>query len=418
MAFLSIGVDYFQVLAIFRRSKVSWPDEIREIFRILSLFNFNLDITAPECAIPNLDYDAKWGFVQSLPLGAGAILLLLHFVQWFRKRCILNRKGKGNHDHVHVLISTALVLFYYMYLYLLRMQLEVFNCLPTDPPDGHTYADFVSPTCGGLCRCDEDGGLHSIMMPRAVAAFFAYSLGFPLVVGFLMWRYRMHMQADQLFRALEAPDKESVIGKNVYVVRQRFHKLYYHFKPDYYFWLLLILMRKFMIAFTSLMFNRNPSFQMSIALLVMFGCFALQVKYEPYMSNVEMEDVAWDHREKAKDPDNVMHATVAATLKQRGKVGGRRGAKHNMDAVRDSTLKRRQTAQSFFWNYVRAAPRSAPRWPVLTTDVTHTSRWAPWTRRTRWRPCCSDAASSSTWRASCSRAGSSSPRSTLRSARS
>ena len=55
-------------------------------------------------------------------------------------------------------------------------------------------------------------------------------------------------------------------------------RLYYQFRPDYYFWIMVILSRKLLIAFTSLMFNKNPAFQMSFALLFLFICYALQVR--------------------------------------------------------------------------------------------------------------------------------------------
>ena len=45
---MSIAVDYFQVLAMFRRSHVSWPEELLVLFRYLSVFNLNLDLVAPE----------------------------------------------------------------------------------------------------------------------------------------------------------------------------------------------------------------------------------------------------------------------------------------------------------------------------------------------------------------------------------
>lgn len=61
---------------------------------------------------------------------------------------------------------------------------------------------------------------------------------------------------------------------------RRWHKVYYHFKPDFWFWMLVIVARKFCIAFTSLMFNKNPTFQFAMALLVMFSCckFAAPLK--------------------------------------------------------------------------------------------------------------------------------------------
>ena len=54
MSVVTIGVDYFQVLALFARSKVTWPESLRAFFRIMSIFNINLEITAPECSIPDV----------------------------------------------------------------------------------------------------------------------------------------------------------------------------------------------------------------------------------------------------------------------------------------------------------------------------------------------------------------------------
>ena len=59
-AFVSIGVDYFQILAMFGNANVPWPAAILTLFRIMSSFSFNLDITAPECSMPNLSYPTKW----------------------------------------------------------------------------------------------------------------------------------------------------------------------------------------------------------------------------------------------------------------------------------------------------------------------------------------------------------------------
>jgi hypothetical protein len=51
IAFLSIGIDYFQVLAMFSRSNVKWPEQLNQFFLMLSAFNFNIDITAPEVCL-------------------------------------------------------------------------------------------------------------------------------------------------------------------------------------------------------------------------------------------------------------------------------------------------------------------------------------------------------------------------------
>ena len=48
-----------------------------------------------------------------------------------------------------------------------------------------------------------------------------------------------------------------------YDFRKRYSKLYYQFKPDQYYWILVVISRKFLIAVTSLLFRKNTSFQVS-----------------------------------------------------------------------------------------------------------------------------------------------------------
>ena len=46
---LRIGVDYFQVLAMFRTAKVAWPIEISFMLQWLQLFQMDIDLIGPEC---------------------------------------------------------------------------------------------------------------------------------------------------------------------------------------------------------------------------------------------------------------------------------------------------------------------------------------------------------------------------------
>ncbi len=71
---------------------------------------------------------------------------------------MLGRKSKLN-SHVPSLVGTTLVMLYYLYLNLTRSVLDIFNCQPTSPPDGHTYlrtffitASLFFPVCTGVAR--------------------------------------------------------------------------------------------------------------------------------------------------------------------------------------------------------------------------------------------------------------------------
>jgi len=74
-AFVSIGVDYFQILAMFGNAKVAWPPAILTLFRLMSSLSFNLDITAPECSMPNLSYPTKWWVPFAVMLATARTLL-------------------------------------------------------------------------------------------------------------------------------------------------------------------------------------------------------------------------------------------------------------------------------------------------------------------------------------------------------
>ena len=66
-AILTIGVDYFQIVALFSRARIRWPKLLKDIFRLFSFFNFNIDLAAPEC-LAVFGYDTKWLIFMSVPL--------------------------------------------------------------------------------------------------------------------------------------------------------------------------------------------------------------------------------------------------------------------------------------------------------------------------------------------------------------
>ena len=95
LAFLSIGVDYFQVLAMFRQSRVAWPALLKDIFHYMSAFNLNLDIAAPECAMPDVTYKQKWLFAQTLPLVAAGLFLMFFVATWVHRKFCGCRREEG-----------------------------------------------------------------------------------------------------------------------------------------------------------------------------------------------------------------------------------------------------------------------------------------------------------------------------------
>ena len=95
LAFVSIGWDYFQVLALFADADIRWPELLKQVFRALSFFNLDIDLVAPECLVPDLPYRHKFIATMLLPI----IVIVFLFVAWafnlFWDRCVKeNRASK------------------------------------------------------------------------------------------------------------------------------------------------------------------------------------------------------------------------------------------------------------------------------------------------------------------------------------
>ena len=166
VAFISIGWDYFQVLALFSRADIDWPPLMRAMFTFFSAFNFNIDITAPECLIPNLDYKLKWWFIMLIPLAAFSFLCLAFVFEIIRDKCSGVTKLHIGRKFGKV-IAQYLLMLYYVYLSVTRRALDIFNCNPSNPADGYYYTEFTSIDCeGGLCKCHIEGSVQVFLKVR------------------------------------------------------------------------------------------------------------------------------------------------------------------------------------------------------------------------------------------------------------
>ena len=102
--------------------------------------------------------------------------------------------------HAVTMKSASLLMFYVLYLYLVRTVLSIFNCVPTNPPDGQLYlavskafTHFPQKTFLALISlhysqtvfvpCGVPGGLQMTLMPWAVMGIIIYVLGYPAFLG-------------------------------------------------------------------------------------------------------------------------------------------------------------------------------------------------------------------------------------------
>lgn len=225
----------------------------------------------PECLVPSLDYQSKWGGIMLLPLIAGAFFLLTFVGKYLFARFIKGQRGRENlMAHADGLIASFLTLFYFMYLYLSRTLLEPFNCVAAPgKDDGLRYMAATGEPCGGP--------MQRSLVPPAVIGLLLYTIGFPAFVAWTLHRHRFWIMEEQLLLA-HSTRTDRVLNRSKLWLHRRYSRLYYAFKPDYWYWSLAIIARKFGIALVAMLFRSEPGFQLAMALLFLFIAFAAQVR--------------------------------------------------------------------------------------------------------------------------------------------
>jgi hypothetical protein len=299
-AFISIGIDYFQIIALFAQTGIPWPAWMKEILQILSIFNFNIDIAAPECLVPDFDFTLKWWGTVLLPVAVLFLLAFMYFVLFCIKRFAAIRiKSKHGDSMFDKLYAAAIISMYYMYISVTQRAFSIFDCNPPNPPDGYTYTSFTSSSCpGGFCKCDDALEPTQLNMQLPAILFIClYTVGYPLVVMVIIMRNKERLKMDQMLRAHGIGDTLST-NPHAYKLRQRYHKLYYHFKPGKIYWMLVLLARKALVNAFMLLFRNNEIFMYSMILMVLFLAYTWQVKHTPFMSPVELHAVLDNHKQK------------------------------------------------------------------------------------------------------------------------
>ena len=320
IAVISIGVDFFQVLAIFANLRIKWPPMLLALWNVLSAFNLNINIVPPECLVPKVSYATKFYIIMFLPILILTAFFLLYLVG-AAKKFVMNgiRNKREVFSNGSMLVASSMLLMYLMYLYLTRTVMDVFVCAPSQPPDGNLY--FLST----MEKCTSPiSGTQAQLMPLALFALLVYSIGYPAYLARTLYKYRETAMEDQILRA-KGVGNDKMTNPNALWMRRMFGRSYFQFKPDLFFWVLVIIARKACIAVTAT-FNRNAAFQMAACLLIIFLAYSVQVQVRPYMSVGEFEGVLKAHETAAAT--DMVHARIKVAISDIAAQGKKRVTKN------------------------------------------------------------------------------------------
>ncbi|KAA0176614.1 hypothetical protein FNF27_01895 [Cafeteria roenbergensis] len=301
---LFVAVDHMQVLSILAKTRVKWPSFLADLLSWLSVFQFNIDIVGLDCAMPELGYEMRWLGTELLPIAFLVIFGLLHAVLWLYKGLCMGQNRIRRNDHLSSLISTSVLLFYVLYLQVTRTAFDALNCMSLDPPDGYTYLEAVFERCGT--------GMQARIAPLAYVFIGLYTVGFLVFTAVLLRRYKEDVKVDQILRAMDVSTKQNGLDE----FRARWSRLYMHFVPGQApYWIVLLLIRKALVAVAALVFGRVPSFQLACIMLILFVAFTMNARSVPYMSYARRREVVLQHRAKVREGDK-MHKTIAHTYQR------------------------------------------------------------------------------------------------------
>jgi hypothetical protein len=104
------------------------------------------------------------------------------------------------------------------------------------PPDYDQAGREKQYMAGIFEQCGVPGGTQMTLLPWAVVALLVYVVGYPSAVGWNLFSHRQLVMEDQLLRAKGVGD-DKLTNPHAYSFRRKFSRVYYQFKPGYFFWI-------------------------------------------------------------------------------------------------------------------------------------------------------------------------------------
>ena len=97
------------------------------------------------------------------------------------------------------------------------------------------------------------------MKPAAVLSLLCYTVGLPASFLYIIIHHRSAIRADQSLRQRNLG--QTVASNPQLHIRRRFQDLYAVFRAEYYYWRMVLTLRKFCEVAVALLFSSSPLFQ-------------------------------------------------------------------------------------------------------------------------------------------------------------
>ncbi len=352
LAVISVGLDYFQILAVFSAFDVEWPSEVEKTFSAMSIFYANIEAASPECSV-EFGFTTKWAVAQMMPLAIVVILLSVHTgIRIYKRKSgkwALKHSHEDENRHLSRLIQVLVIGLNFCYLFATKMALEIFACIEKE--DGNYY---LKSSGDMQCYTEE----HALLMPIAVLCFIVYGLGIPSLFLLICFINRDIIKQDQMLRMKGQGFSRAT--NRYYEFRKRYYELYYRFQPRFWMWKGVVMIRKMLVVSVLVLFHQNAAFQASAGVLVLAVSALAHIHYKPYLSQDNFHQQAKltpTGPKKGKSSISTLFSTAAGFSKPNNRRTQRRRALSNQENLKllyaspDNKIARAERAAGFASNY-------------------------------------------------------------------
>jgi hypothetical protein len=136
--------------------------------------------------------------------------------------------------------------------------------------------------------------------------------GWPIGIAIWLRINRMTIMEDQLLRA-KGTGNDRLTGPETFDFRRTWGRLYYQFRPDCWYWQVIIYLRKLIFLIVMLYsWNQNGGYQMVGCSIVLMCFYVLHVRISPFMGPDTYEEVLRDHQNKSMT--SILHARLRTAI--------------------------------------------------------------------------------------------------------
>ncbi|KNC55095.1 uncharacterized protein AMSG_10693 [Thecamonas trahens ATCC 50062] len=250
----SVGFNFLQLIAVLASFQIKWPGWTQRFFEILSAANIDLQLFKPECLVSSSS-DAYFT-IWATKLAAPWALLVMFAVGFsiFRLYAAARKwTAPAKASMKYAFTNASVMAMFVMYLLVTNTALEIYPC--TKQADGK-YTMNREPSI----RCYQ--GKWFELLVGSICAMIMFSLLMPLGVLKVLHKRRFNLWKR----------------KNL----ARYGLLYLRYRPKYYFFEILVLVRKFGVVFGKVASSASVVGQVLTALAVVCLSLGLQLKTHPF----------------------------------------------------------------------------------------------------------------------------------------